>query len=212
MAFFVAIDMHGHGERRIVTDNNEGKYDFNNIFKDTYMTSCDIPNIIEHIKANANYKLDLDNIGAVGVSNGANIALISGYRFKEIKYVVSIIGVFNWSYIVENNLFSVFKHYATIPTVIEKQKVQDDINNYEPCNNYTQGNLKPILFLHGQMDTAVPQYTINEYFKRLYSVFDKFGKGDYLKFVRYPNTGHEVTNVMISDLLVWLSERKNTAK
>lgn len=199
--FVVGIDMFGHGERHFSAPL---KYDFNKLFKDSYMTSCDIAPILTFLKKEMNNKLDFNHIGVIGISNGANIALIAGHLFKEIKYVVSIIGVVNWEYIVKNHLFKFFKHFALYPEVMDQEKAISDVLKYEPIEKYNGSNLIPILFMNGNLDTAVPAKALQSYYDRFISIFTKYNKQDQLGFMDYPNVGHEVTNEMITDLVNWI--------
>lgn len=204
--FVVGIDMYGHGERRI---NDTSKYDFNNLIKDSYMTASDIAHILCFLKKDMNKRLDFNHIGAIGISNGANIALVAGHLIKEIKYVVSLIGVVNWEYIVQNSLFKFFKHFAVHPEVMDKKKVISDVFRYEPINKYNGNNLIPILFMNGSLDTAIPAKALQDYFDKFTSIFAEHNKQDKLEFMRYPNTGHEVTDDMITDLVRWINKKNN---
>lgn len=204
--FVVMMDMHGHGER-IDSYYIEKKYDFNNLFKDIYSTANDISIIIEFLKKNMGDSLDFNNIGAIGVSIGGSIALVAGYLIDEIKFVASVIGACNWTYLVENDSFKSFKYYALSPNVFDHSKVKQDILKYDPCNNYNQNNMVPILFQHGALDFGIPINAVKDYYQKLSVQASKYDKETSIKFINYEKAGHWVTNEMELDLVNWVKQK-----
>ncbi len=199
--FVVGIDMYGHGERRI---NSNSKYNFNNLVKDSYMTACDISSVLNFLKEKMRDKLDFNNIGVVGISNGANTALIAGHLYDEIKYAVSIIGVINWENIIHKYSFNYFRHFSVFSEVMNIDDVLLDVSKYEPINKYNESNLIPILFLNGNLDTTMPPKTLQDYYNKFKDIFKKSNRENELTFIGYPYAGHEVTNEMITDLVKWI--------
>lgn len=199
--FVIGIDMYGHGERRVTSSS---KYNFNNLVKDSYMTVCDIPSVLGFLEKEMSGKLDFDNIGAIGISNGANIALMAGHLYQEIKYAVSIIGVINWENIIQRSSFNFFKHFSLHPEVMDIENVLSDVLKYEPINKYNENNLIPILFLNGNLDTTMPPRALQDYYNQFRAIFTSCNRQNELGFMGYPNAGHEVTNDMITDLVIWI--------
>ena len=193
--------MYGHGERRI---NGNSKYNFNNLIKDSYMTAYDITSVLDLLKEKMSDKLDFSNIGAVGISNGANTALIAGHLHDEIKYAVSVIGVINWENIIHKSSFNFFKHFSLFSEVMNIDDVLSDVSKYEPINKYNESNLIPILFLSGNLDTAMPPKALQDYYNKFKAIFKKSNRESDLTFLGYPNVGHGVTNEMITDLVKWI--------
>lgn len=204
----VLIDMHGHGER----SNSfyiKKKYDFNLIYRDIYNTAKDISSVIKYLKDTMNDELDFNNIGSVGVSIGASVALVSGFFIDEIKFVVGMIGSYDWKKQVLNDAFRSFKPFALYPEVIEYEKVKNDIEKYEPFNKIMKDNEIPILFQHGALDFSIPVNIAREYYRKIKEVYERDNKGDYLCFLMYDMAGHQVTNDMEIDLIKWLKENTN---
>lgn len=202
--FVVVPDMYGHGDN-IESFRESGKYDFNNLFRHIYLTAECVNRVTNYLKQKKSGSLSFEDMGAVGVSAGGSVALVAGCLVKEVRYAASIIGSCNWEYIVENNLFRSFRIYASSNPVIDNKKAKEDIEKYEPLNNFNAGNIKPVLFLDGKLDTSVPYTAKAEYYEKLKKIYSCCGKENYLEFKLYSKAGHEVTPEMTEDLIKWLN-------
>lgn len=209
--FVVICDMYGHGEHQ-VSNQEMHKYEFNNVFKDIYHTAHDIRYVIQYLKLNYMDTLNFSNIGALGISIGASIALVAGYLLEEIKYVVSIIGTCSWQYIIDNSGFDSFKFHACSNPVMDYDSVREYACKHEPINNYDQSNFKPILFLNGKLDTTISLFTVNMYVQHLREKFEEYGKGNLVELKIYNNVGHNVTAKMVNDAICWMKDVQSKMK
>ncbi|MHB1392540.1 MAG: alpha/beta hydrolase family protein [Clostridia bacterium] len=207
--FIVVMDMYGHGDREVSFDK-EKKYNFNNLFKDIYNTALNVNSVLAYLRESYEEELDFNNIGSVGVSIGASVALVSGYLVKDIKYVASVVGgPCNWKHIVGNGSFENFKFFSYSDKVMEYERVKEDIERYDPITNYKNRSmdLPDMLFLNGQLDMVVPIRLATESFNRLAEHYQDNGQEGKIQFKKFTKAGHEVTVEMLETLLDWLELR-----
>ena len=201
--YVVCLDMLGHGDRENSYDTL-GKYEFNHLISDIYDTAMDVHTVINHMSLNNDNALDLEDVAAVGISAGANIALACGYLHKEIKRVASMIGVVNWDYIIEKQTLNSFHFHAS--TKIDYENLKRDIVRYNINSlcNYDAANGPKISFFNGLLDTTIPLIEVKRYYKRLHSRFSELERQDNISFHGYPLAGHHLNIPMLSDLAEWL--------
>lgn len=215
--FAVLIDMCGHGDREGSFDK-EKRYNFNNLFKDIYKTAVDVNGVLEFLRGTYKKELDFNSIGAIGVSIGASVALVSGYLVKDIKYIASVIGgPCNWEKHVRSGAYENFKFFSYSDKVMEYERVKEDIERYDPITNYKNriSNLPEILFLNAQLDMAVPIRIATESFNKLAEHYQANGQGEKIQFKKFNKAGHEVTVEMLETLVDWVelqNKRCNSKK
>ena len=202
--FVVVIDMHGHGERE-GSFEIQGLYDFNNLVIDCYKTALDVDKILCYLCNHEEYDIDMNSISCLGVSIGANVALITGYLNINISRVISIIGSLDWETPVKENKYSYFRMYAMDKHVIQYEKVKYDIDKYHPTKHYANlVNLPQILFLNGRLDMTVPYESAKKEINQLEKIYYENGKKHLINYKAYSKAGHNVTYSMINDLVFWL--------
>ena len=205
--FVVNVDMHGHGERW-ESYEDIGFYDFNNLIRDCYFTAVDVNKILDYLKKCGTYNVSYENIGCIGISIGANIALITGYLDYNVKRIISVIGSLDWDTPVKNNKYAHFRLYATDKEVIKYDEVKNDITKYHPLNHYKEmAHLPKILFLNGLLDMAIPYVSAKEFNDKMEKIYCNAGKSKLIKQKTYQRVGHNVTYNMIDDIISWLKEK-----
>lgn len=204
--FCVLIDMHGHGEREISFDKTM-KYEFSDLFEDIYNTANDIHSVITFLKANYAGELDFNNMNCIGASIGGSIAVVTGYLRDDIKNIVSMVAIpCDWKNSMNADSFRTFKFFAKSKQIIDYERMKSDMQKYEPLKYYHQGNFtgKNIIFLNGQLDTAIPVEVAHQSYQKLKDIL---GSQNNITFKRYPRVGHEVSKGMFIDLFDWLKEK-----
>lgn len=202
--YFVIIPdllMHGEHEDSYEIKNN---LDFNEFFTATPKFMSMIELIIEYINHNLENIAITEQITIVGISYGGYLALIAGYWFQEIKYIISINSCGNFSKVMENDTFDMFRLYSRRRPIIDKSKVKQVVDTYDPILNVDLYSNKPIFLLNGALDTTFSKDEILPFVDLLKEVYKNNGGSERIIHKIYARTGHDVNNQMIKDLINWL--------
>ena len=202
--FVVTIDMRGHGERENSYEKI-GLYEFNNLIKDCFGTANDALEIITYFKTSNEFKLDYNDLTCIGISIGANIALMTGYLSETVNRVVSLIGSLDWEDSIKNNKFISFRFHSRNKSMIQYENVENDILKYNPIFNYPKlKRLPKLLFSNGLLDATIPIESATLYYKEMEKIYHNQGCKKLIEMKTYAKTGHYVTYKMTDDLFCWL--------
>lgn len=152
-------------------------------------------------KNSADYNLDSDQIGLMGISAGAQLALVAAYSEdnsfidseelshypSKVKYILDCFGPTDLSTLQPSNIDT---HLSKIFNSIENK--EDLIKNYSPIN-YLKKDLPKTMIIHSKADTLVP-YSNSE---NMYNESKKLGNN--VELVTLNSLGHDLSNFTIED-------------
>lgn len=201
--FIVIIDTHYHGDREQSFEKT-GYYNFHQLYKTAYDTAKDVPIVSAYLQKRYR-SLDFTDITCIGVSNGANIAMMTGYLVANVTRVASLIGTLNWNLKQNYRSFAIF---AKQKITDQSDKIKNEIEQLHPLKHYQKMDKLPhILIQNGLIDTTINIVEAEGSFGKLYNVYEMKGLEHLFVFKKYNRCGHRVTPEMVNDVIHWLSEQ-----
>lgn len=131
-----------------------------------YDSVCDVKDAIRWIYKNEDvYNFDTNEIGILGISSGANLALLSAYSkdidFKgdenlykyssKVKYIIDVFGPTNLETLNFTSLEDT-PYYNNLNSLVSSKEY---LKKYSPIN-YVKENLPTTLIIHSKSDELVP--------------------------------------------------------
>ncbi|SUY48404.1 lipase [Clostridium putrefaciens] len=154
------------------------------------------------------YNIDTDNIGLLGVSSGAHLALLTSYSNEtefigdeglssyksNIKYVIDYSGP--TSFDINDIESSDETSISIIKNLLGENNIyKEDLLNLASPINYINPNSTPTLIIHGEKDTTVPiDQSIKLYEKGLDAGMD-------IKLLKVANGDHSLSNIDYIDMI-----------
>lgn len=201
--FVVMIDTHGHGDREGSFEQT-GFLDFSRLYQDAYQTAEDAAVILAELRTRFPH-LDNTDITCIGVSNGANIAFISGYLLPRVTRVVSVIGSLDWRGANRQQTKASFRMFEQNPHGDAASSLENDIKRYHPRYHYPAlTHLPKLLCLNGILDTTMGIAEAMRSFNEIFDIYRARRLDNWFCFKKYKKAGHNVTYEMIDDLITWL--------
>ena len=154
------------------------------------------------------YNINTDNIGILGVSSGAHLALLTAYSNENdfvgdeslssyksnIKYVIDYSGPTNLDIgdIKSSNETSI----SIIKNLLGESNIyKEDLLRLASPINYIHSNSTPTLIIHGEKDSVVP---INQSIK----LYEKgTTEGMDINLIKVPNGDHSLSNIDYIDMI-----------
>ncbi len=140
---------------------------------------CDIKDAIRWIYKNSNvYNIDSDEIGIIGVSSGAHIAMLASYsnndQFSDdsqlknypskVKYIIDLFGPTDLKLLNTNDLnYDLNKIFSSI------QNVDETSEKYNPIN-YVTKDIPNTFIVHGRNDDMVPYESSTKLYEKCQQV------------------------------------------
>ncbi|NLZ34102.1 MAG: alpha/beta hydrolase [Clostridiales bacterium] len=160
-----------------------------------YKQICDIKDTIRWINKNREiYNFDTDNIGIIGVSSGAHLAMMAAYSEKDdfiddrdlmnydsnIKYLIDLFGPTDLSTLDISNADSTFKEIIN-SLGDEKEEI---LKEYSPINHIGAGEPNTLI-IHSTDDNLVPYKNAEVLYKKLVNTKNK------VKILTLEGTSHD---------------------
>ncbi|WP_051652392.1 alpha/beta hydrolase [Clostridium algidicarnis] len=154
------------------------------------------------------YNIDTDNIGLLGVSSGAHLALLSSYSNENdfigdeslssyksnIKYVIDYSGPTNFD--INDIRSSDETSMSIIKNLLGEDNIyKEDLLNLASPINYIDSNSTPTLIIHGEKDSTVP---INQSIKLYEKGIDA---GMNINLLKVDNGDHSLSNIDYIDMI-----------
>lgn len=205
--FVVLLDLFEHGEN-INSFEIRQEFNFQNYYECVYKTAKDIEDVyIDIMCTNKEIIVHNSQISCVGVSAGADVALIAGYLYNNIKTVISVIGTLNWN--INSKKLSEFKFYSRERRALDHNKITNDIQNYDPLLNYPNlKHLPRLMLLNGVLDTTMPISTVCEAYEKMREIYVNACCQHKIGMIKYKKAGHRLTAEMIKDVAKILKGEK----
>src|SRR5690554_148979 len=153
------------------------------------------------IRAYAVEKLqaDPDRIAVSGHSMGGFTSAGIFTENPDIRTCVILNGSFNWLGSNEE-----FKKRLNVHMTREFQELEQEVEKRNPAGNMDKLLDRPILILHGEVDSMVEISPQRDFYERLRELHRS--EGD-LKMISYKNLDHFVTTNMLEEMGNWLDNK-----
>lgn len=184
-------------------------------------TVFDIMRVIDYLEQNQSDVIDIKKIGITGISLGGMHSWFSAVADPRISVVVPLIGVQNFQFALENDLWK--ERVETIKDVFEVAKVdlgKKEIDRYvveKVWDKITPGILnyfdstsslrciapRPLLILNGEIDLRCPKQGIEISYSFLLEYYNLLGVPDHCKLFFASNIGHAITDEQFQMTINW---------
>lgn len=199
MGYQVVIpDAIHHGERNaldIYDMENAKKYFWETILKNLEESKFIIEEIIE------NYNGDSKNIGVMGNSMGGLTAAGVFTHNDLLNSLVVLNGSCDW--MKYNHILS--EEGFAGRDLEDFKKYEKEIELKDPVNNLGKLQDRPILMLHGTMDSLVPIRGQESFYEKARPIFSDPNK---LRLIKYNNLNHFVTTNMMEESINWFKKHR----
>jgi len=189
----IVPDSVNHGVRGAVDFEREDALD--SFFWKTILKSVD--ESLELLKGIRKFnETDNNRIGLAGSSMGGFIGSGIFIKNSDFKTFISFNGSCSW---VETN--NIYKKESN--KFKNSDKYLEKIKNFDPINNLTNLNNRPLLMIHGDVDTSVPLIAQ----KNFYAEAKKYYKNNKkIELYEVPGVDHHITINMIEKAIRWLKK------
>lgn len=201
--FVINMDLRGHGSRVNSYDQCQ-VYDFTGLFTDLTGMAEDVALVLNNCGFLKRYGLKNTPVMVGGVSAGATAALYCMAKMPDLAAVVSLIGTYDLSYIIQHKKLDDFRFYSKNKEAVRYEEMCGQYEKTSFWEGLNGQNMKPVCFLNGSMDRTVPSIEREKFHNRLKSAYEYFGKEELIMTKDYAKAGHEVTHLMKKDLIQWL--------
>jgi len=204
--YYIQMIKEKWGEVAIVNMNYRYASKANNIHHTEIM--ADIDAVVNHITSNKSNYVISQNIGVVGASAGAHLAMIYAYKYNSnIKCVGDIFGptIFNdWDWY---NTFSLVTNTKTGDVLAEYVGKTWDTTAYKAVSPYwnVSSTTQPTIIFHGSLDPIVPVYHSQWLHNKLKGLNVATQYHEYIAFHGFDNTqSNDVMNKLVAFFQLYL--------
>lgn len=169
---------------------------------------ADIASVVEHLSTNTTKYQISKNIGVIGASAGAHLAMIYAYKYNSnIKCVGDIFGptIFNdWEWY---NAFNLATNTKTGDILAEYVGKMWDTTAYKAVSPYwnVSSTTQPTIIFHGSLDPVVPVYHSQWHYNKLKALNVPTQYHEYIAFHSFDNTqSNDVMNKLVAFFQLYL--------
>ncbi len=138
-------------------------------------------------------KTDSDRIGVMGSSMGGFIGSGVLIKNEEIKTLIAFNGACSWI-----EMDKILREEAEVPEA--KEDLIETLKKYDPMKNIDMLNQRPVLMLHGDIDTSVPIEGQRSFYEK---AINNYKDKDKLKLYEVPDMNHHITADMLQKAVMW---------
>ena len=209
--FAIAIDAHLHGERAIAgvfhDDNIASLGEEYSIWvhqASIAHTAKDVPIILDALAARAD--VDTTRVAATGMSMGGSTAMVLAWREPRVRVVASLVGAVDFWWDV-----------TKIPPGPGQDarkasygpRLRELVASIDPRPRAAQIPPKAVCLINGGRDGYIDIESVRRFVADLTPLYQE--NQDRLRFIPFPDAGHEVTEAMWNEAQEWIArhlERK----
>lgn len=208
--FAIAIDAHLHGQRAIA-----GIFQGDNIASlgEEYSiwvhqtsiahTARDVSVILDALASRAD--VDTSRVAATGMSMGGSTALVLAWREPRVRVVASIVGAVDFWWDV-----------TKIPPGSEQEarkasygpRLRELVTSIDPQPRLAQIPPKALCLINGGRDGYIDIDSVRRFVADLTPLYQE--NQDQLRFLPFPDAGHEVTDAMWKEAQAWIVRKLST--
>lgn len=204
--FALAIDAYLHGERSVAGifhgDNIASLGEEYSIWvhqTSIARTARDVPVILDALAARPD--VDVSRVAATGMSMGASTAMVLAWREPRVRVVASIVGAVDFWWDV-----------TKIPPGPEQDakkasygpRLQELVTSLDPHTRLAQMPPRALCLLNGGRDGYIDIESVRRFAADLKPLYQDHP--DRLRFVPFPEAGHEVTDAMWKEARLWIGK------
>lgn len=183
-----------HGERNPIDHDEPGaldKYIWEVILQNTEESTYLIENVINSFDADPN------KIGVIGSSMGGFSAAGAFIKNTSLRALVNMNGSCGWV-----NTQELLRSFDNSPP-ISKEEVKR-LSKYDPMYNKERLERRPILILHGDMDSSIPIDSQRLFYKEVAPLYSE--NPEKLRFVEIPKMNHYISIGMLEEAIEWFEK------
>ena len=197
-----ALDARSHGERTtpegLARLSGALGMDFLWAFADAVIgTAADLPLVADY--------LGHDDYGVIGHSMGGYVALRAGASDERVRAIVSVAGNPDWSLLPQGNGDGTDGPF--LPPEVAELALRES-----PLGQAARFFPRPLLMLHGDVDTVVPIAGHRALYAALRPRYDDAENRDRLSLIEYPGVGHDWLPDMAERAVAWMTRYLSPAE
>lgn len=181
-------DAINHGERNTVQFEQEGALE-RYLLETVHYSIKEVSILIDYIKDLK--ETDQTRIGVMGTSMGGLISSGVFAQHQIFKTLVVFNGACAWNKLGSFDESEELENY---------KGYKDKLAEYDPIKNLDSLNERPILLLHGDMDTSIPIEAQQYFYDR---ALDYYNDEKKLKFIEVPKMDHYISTGMLENAVVF---------
>ena len=208
--FAIAIDAHLHGERSIAGifhgDNIASLGEEYSIWvhqTSIAHTARDVSVILDALASRSD--VDTSRVAATGMSMGGSTALVLAWREPRVRVVASIVGAVDFWWDV-----------TKIPPGSEQEarkasygpRLRELVTSIDPQPRLAQIPPKALCLINGGRDGYIDIDSVRRFVADLTPLYQE--NQDQLRFLPFPDAGHEVTDAMWKEAQAWIVRKLST--
>lgn len=181
-------DAINHGERNLVAFEKEGvleKY----LLETVHHSIEEVPLLIDYLKDLQ--ETDENRLGVMGTSMGGLISSGVFIQQQIFKTLVVFNGACAWHKLESFDQTEELEKY---------EEYKDKLAEYDPVKNLDSLNERPLLLLHGDIDTSIPIEAQRYFYEKALDYYNDERK---LKFVEVPRMDHYISIGMLESAVVF---------
>ncbi|TYB31265.1 MAG: prolyl oligopeptidase family serine peptidase [Candidatus Mcinerneyibacterium aminivorans] len=189
----IVPDAINHGVRNPIDYEEDNAIE--NYFWDTVLSSVEESTFL--LNSIKKYReTDPERIGVIGSSMGGFIG--SGVLIKNsgIKTLISFNGACSWI-----EMDKILRKEAEVPEA--NKNLIEKLEKYDAMKNIEKINQRPILMLHGDIDTSVPIEGQEKFYEKAIGYYTN---KDRLELYEVPDINHYITVNMLEKAIEWAKE------